>query len=298
MKVVTIGFNVDDTADSLAALLRALSSAGFVTALPTPSIADDVLVDLSSCGFLGPTAIVALGVLRRAALAQGRELSIKPPTLERLYNYCRYSGLLAEFGAGPAPDALHHQNVTRPMLFFGGSTPRDEISETVRLARSQMAVTRAGEGDLKLTLGEVTQNVLDHAGSSVGGCLSARAFSEKREVRFAVADLGVGFRAALHRSGVEVRSAKDALRKVFVDKVSSHSQSHNMGQGLQHLHHIVRLTAGRLVIFSSNGWLDVKNSKNFFRDSDASFPGTLVFVRLPIRPDTTDDEPQATFWDG
>jgi hypothetical protein len=278
--------------------LRRLVDGGGLVTHPQLVFPEDLTVDLTDCGYLGPMAVVGLAVLRRVAETQGRQVCIVPPSLERLYNYCRYSGLLAEFGAGPAPDVGHPRNVTRPLAFFDTQTPRHDIGQIVQLAQSEMALTEAGKGDLKLTLGEVTQNVIDHSRSTVGGALSARAYADKKEVRFAVADAGVSFQGALEKNGIKARSPKDALRKVFIDKLSSQSRTHNMGQGLQHLHHIVRLSAGRLVIFSGAGVLDVQRSKNFFRDTDVAFPGTMVFVKLPIRPDAPGAEPQPTFWDG
>jgi hypothetical protein len=44
-------------------------------------------------------------------------MTMEPPQLPQLFNYCRYSGLLAEFGAGPAP-VPHSDNVTTPIHPF------------------------------------------------------------------------------------------------------------------------------------------------------------------------------------
>ena len=169
MKTAAVPFNIDDSAESLAALLRRLIDGGGLVTHPQLAFPDDLTVDLTDCGYLGPMAVVGLAVLRRVAEIQGKRVCIVPPSLDRLYNYCRYSGLLAEFGAGPPPDVGHPRNVTRPLAFFDTQTPRHDIGQIVQLAQSEMALTEAGKGDLKLTLGEVTQNVIDHSSSKVGG---------------------------------------------------------------------------------------------------------------------------------
>lgn len=297
MRTVVVGFSVDDTAESLRAMLRLIRSEGGAHFdLGTPEFSDDVRIDLTDCQFLGPMAVVALCALRRAAIRQKRVVEILLPNLERLNAYCRYSGLLAEFGLGASPDASHPENVTRPVHRFSMNIPLAEIEAITVLAKQKMHLSEAGESDLKLTLSEVTQNVLDHSVSAIGGIMSARAYSKKREVRFAVADLGVGFRGALTNAGISVESDCDALRQVFIEKRSSRSQLHNMGQGLQHLHHIVRLTGGRLVVYSRGAYLEYRK-KDKFISADVPFPGTIVFVRLPIRDDDADQSPKQSFWD-
>lgn len=211
MKTVALSFNVDDTPPSLEQMLRLFERDGGV-ALPPATLAfsTDLRVDLSDCGFLGPMAVVSLCALKRKAQLDGFAMSLVPPRHERLASYCSYSGLLSEFGLGPPPDSEHPRNVTRPVMTFVGTIPRNEIAALVTLARSQMRLSRTGEEDLKLTLSEVEQNVLDHSESEMGGVVSGRAFAERREVRFAVADLGVGFRMALKKR-FEAETDVDAL---------------------------------------------------------------------------------------
>lgn len=296
-KVVPLGFNVDDTACSLAMLLRKLRDTG-VRVDGGLSFSTDLLFDFSDSGFLGPMAVVSLCLLRRVAAMQSYKLSLIKPKLERLDHYCSYSGLSREYELGEGPDPRHPRNVTRPVRVFQEHVPQDEISAVVELVKSKMHLSDTGETDLKLTLYEVARNVLDHAKSPIGGLISARAYSEKREVRFAVADAGIGFRRTLQQR-VPVSDDRDALRKVFQEKLSGRSQPHNMGQGLQHLHQVVSLTKGSLVVYSGGAFLERLDGKDRFSSAAVPFPGTIVFVRLPIRDDDEQDKATAgSFWDG
>ena len=249
------------------------------------------MVDLESCQFLGPSAVVTLAGLRRWAQIRGWTLAIRPPQLPKLLNYCRYSGLLTEFGAGP-PSETHPDNVTTPLREFAGELPLEAISEVVALAKSQMELSRAAQDDLTLVLTELTQNVLDHSESPIGGLLSARAYRNVRDVRFAVADYGVGIRQTLGRR-FDIETDKAAIRRAFQEEVTSRSSARNLGLGLAHLHTIVKATHGRMVIYSGRGYLRHDSGRDSFGSADVSFPGTIAFVRLPARQ-TEAETPQVT----
>jgi len=297
---VNLGFNIDDTAKSLETLLRAVEHEGGARLSPMESsFPEDLTLDLSESQFIGPLGVATLCLLRRLAERNGRTISLLKPEFPRTENYCAYSGLLKEFGVGSEPNIAHPRNVTRPVCWFRDSIPRLEIEALVLLARTKMKLSVAGEIDLKLTLSEVERNVLDHAESPLGGLMSARAFDDKREVRFAVADGGIGFCRALKKR-VDTADDHEALRKVFDEKVSSRSRPHNMGQGLQHLHTVVEETHGRLIVYSGNAFIDWgEKDPRRFTLAKAVFPGTIIFVRLPIRDDDEDDLPiEGSFWDG
>jgi len=297
---VTLGFNIEDSAKSLETMLRCFERDGGAKLKPMESeFPEDLEIDLSDSGFIGPLAVASLCLLRRVADACGSRLSLLPPRLERLEHYCSYSGLSKEFGVGGDPDTTHPRNVTRPVEWFSDAVPRLEIDRFVALARTKMHLSNTGETDLKLALSEVEQNVIDHSESPFGGLMSARAFAEKKEVRFAVADAGVGFHRGLLKR-VETEDDRDALRVVFNEKISSRSRPHNRGQGLQHLAGIVEITGGRLIVYSGDAFVNWgRNQPRRFCRAGVAFPGTVVFVSLPIREDDAEDVAMAgSFWDG
>src|SRR5439155_4022322 len=125
------------------------------------SISEDTVVDLSLSGFLGPVAVTTLCALRTKAADEGRTLSIRPPKHAPLYAYCRYSGLLQQFEAGPSPTS-HPESVTTAVAQFR-TLPVEEVDKIVQLADMEMTLPRAGREHLKLALYELLQNVLDHS---------------------------------------------------------------------------------------------------------------------------------------
>jgi signal transduction histidine kinase len=184
--------------------------------------------------------------------------------------------------------------MTTPVRSFENALPTTAIAEVVSLAKRSMRLSRDAEHDLTLVLSELVQNVLDHSRSQVGGFLSARAYREVREVRLAVADFGVGIRESL-AARVPSADDKEAIRLALQEEVTGRTSPRNLGLGLSHLHVIVRRTGGQMVIYSRRGFLRFEGGRDTFGLANVSYPGTIVFVRLPLR-EGDDHEPSVDIW--
>jgi len=169
-----------------------------------------------------------------------------------------------------------------PVDHFDVDLPMKTIERLIELVDSEMNLTELQRDDLTHTLTELLQNVLDHAASPGGGIVTAGVFRQKGEVRFAVADIGVGLRATLSKE-MSVPDDKVAIQKAIQENVSGRSTPRNMGFGLANLHSIVKRTGGRLVLASGQGYLDHMHGRDRFGLMKNSFVGTLAFVKLPIQ---------------
>lgn len=294
MPTVSIDFNFDDTKRSIQAFLERLSRKA-----PGATVSEDVELDLRRCHYLGPAAVVTLCALKaKADLGASAFRIVLPEGPPALTNYCRYSGLQQFFGLGPGPDN-HPDSVTTPIRQFR-TRPLSELEEIVSLVQWQMGLSRSDKDHLKLTLIELAQNVLDHARSQVSGFLSARAFSNEREVRFAVADMGIGFREALRRRHPVSRDV-DAIRLAMTQNVSSKSSTHNLGQGLKLLRDIIQAKGGSMLLCSKGAWFELRNGRDnvgvFLNGNE--YPGVLAVVTLPIRDPGADEDEDAhdDVWD-
>jgi anti-sigma regulatory factor (Ser/Thr protein kinase) len=273
LRHIRIDFNVDDTVASLQALLVRLFGSGV-----EPRIEETLHLDLSLCGFLGPIAVTTLCGLRHWGENAGFPVTLSAPRHSVLRAYCEYSGLLNEFEQGPLPGAI--EQITTSLVRHFETPPIQGLQEIVELVRQDVNLARGDENNLKLALSELTQNVIDHAGSKIGGFMSARAYKNVREVRLAVADFGVGVRQSLSRTTV-VRSDIEAIRQALAAEVSGKSLTRNMGMGLTLLREIVERNGGDLLLASKRGIM-VQRNKARFDTLKTAFPGTLAFVRLRI----------------
>lgn len=113
--------------------------------------------------------------------------------------------------------------------------------------------------------------------------MSVRWLSSKKEIRIAVADLGLGIGATLRRAGHDADD-QEALRLVLAGDVSSRSRRNNMGQGISNLALIAAGNNGHVVILSGSGMASVSHSRPEPRVDglDPGFPGTAVVLSLRV----------------
>ncbi len=95
------------------------------------------------------------------------------------------------------------------------------------------------------SLNEITDNVLQHADSPVGGFVQATAFKEKREIEFVVADCGIGIPRSLNME----KTPENALNAAIVEGVTRNSDS-NAGNGLFGSYQVAFLSKGLFEINS------------------------------------------------
>lgn len=273
VKNARVDFNVDDTPRSIRVLLDRLCDTGGVDA--------DLAVDLRDCGYVGPAAIVVLVSMRRLAASRDHHWSLLPPTYPPLKAYCHYSGLMDEFGLAPTPPD-YPETRTLPVSSFTGQFPSEAIGSVVAFVRKFMPLPPQGETDLTTILSELSQNVLDHAQSMTGGAVSARVYEKRNEVRFAIADTGRGIRASLGAGETDARAILSAVEQ----RRTARSRSNNLGMGLANVRGITTATRGSMFIVSGAGALEFGGATKWRpRQSThrSALPGTLVFLRLPLR---------------
>jgi anti-sigma regulatory factor (Ser/Thr protein kinase) len=239
-------------------------------------------------------AIATLSALIVDARSAGVSCEVTPPTLDRLLNYCVYSGFaqLAGFGGLPTESP---RNETIPSRVF---STRDEtgVHLVCGLVRRHMALTHHGANVLATMIGEMTQNVADHAGAS--GVLAARFLDGRNVVRVCVADRGRGLMASLGEK-FDVPDDRRALALALEKGATSGSARHNRGQGLNLLDHLVAFNGGRMVLASGGACYERAGAKSkfgIFKDP-SRVSGTVCFFEFNVSNDLyPDDESNDALW--
>jgi hypothetical protein len=132
------------------------------------------------CGtakYLGPwiASVLYAAWLRGKQLGQEPKIKLpkEPHCSAALVRYCHFAGMTQHFARGPAPDSEHPKCETIPLSRFDRASW--SLSDgIVRLLNRHMTLSNDGEDQLRMCIQEVTQNVVDHAESSIGGVMSAR----------------------------------------------------------------------------------------------------------------------------
>lgn len=164
------------------------------------------------------------------------------------------------------------------------STYSDANSQSVAADQIMSLVIKAVEIDrsrlkaLEWAVYEITDNVLNHAQSPIGGVVQATSFETegKRFIEFVVADGGIGVSTSLN-----IKEDIKALEQAIQEGVTRNTQT-NQGNGLYGTFRVCTLSGGRFEIHSQRGTL-VAEGMDKIRTKKWSgplYPGTFVVCRV------------------
>jgi anti-sigma regulatory factor (Ser/Thr protein kinase) len=139
---------------------------------------------------------------------------------------------------------------------------------TSRLDRNQTAA-------LDWAVNEITDNVLSHANSSVGGFLICSRVPRTNIIEFTVADAGIGVSRSLG-----ITDDLEALEKAIQEGVTRNKTT-NQGNGLFGTYRLSLMSKGLFVLKSKNGSLFVDRDGDMrVRRDPIPFPGTFVVCQI------------------
>ena len=133
---------------------------------------------------------------------------------------------------------------------------------------------------IEWSLNEITDNVLTHAQSPIGGLIQVtNSRRGSRAVEFAVCDVGVGIPSSLRGGHKEIHSDQEALDKAIREGVTR-DKGVGQGNGLYGSWRISQLSGGSFQIQAGNASLvSWANSMHIYRE-DVPFSGSLVVVGI------------------
>jgi anti-sigma regulatory factor (Ser/Thr protein kinase) len=145
---------------------------------------------------------------------------------------------------------------------------------TAKLQRNHMAA-------LEWAVNEITDNVLTHSDSKVGGFLISQRIANSNIIEFTVADAGIGVAKSLR-----ISDESEALEKAIQEGVTK-NKSTNQGNGLYGSYKLSLESSGVFVIKSGHGNLFVgKHGDMHVRHDNVPFDGTFVVCQVDCdRPD-------------
>lgn len=149
------------------------------------------------------------------------------------------------------------------------------------------------QGAFKYSLVELLRNVVQHSKSQIGGLAMAQFHPKSGLVELAVADLGIGIRAALQSVYPEIDNDLKALKFAPQPHVSGtfapgayNSMKDNAGLGLFFIKQIATLSSGAMFLASGKYILDVwgdadgQQHKLYQVTNKTGWPGTFAVLQL------------------
>jgi hypothetical protein len=181
---------------------------------------------------------------------------------------------------------VYNSNNTRrsnnlPTLqFLDGDAQHDVVNKAMDVMMETIKVhDRKQMKALEWSLNEITDNVLNHASSPIGGLVQIQSFPARERVSFYVVDAGLGIPFTLRRALEGTTSDTDALDRAIREGVTR-NKSTNQGNGLFGTFKCCEASGGEFLIRSNNAVLLYRNGTLTINRDNVPFRGS--FIRATI----------------
>ncbi len=267
------GFTAPDYRQLLAVLHRTITRRGF----------EDIVLDFTECtaAFPGPMLALCSEVSRRRVT--GVDFDLRLPANEWLGRMFINSNWARHIHPERYPESSYRGYVRVPMTQF--ETPSQQQSLVDRMVDailcSQTELSRGDLGAMEWALNEITDNVMNHADSPVGGLAQLVNYKQSGRVEFVVADPGIGIPRSLRRGHPDLRSDSEALDRAIREGVTGNS-SLGQGNGLFGTLELCQVGSGYLHVHSSCARFAYRSGDQRTLSEQVPFRGTLVIAALDV----------------
>ena len=158
-------------------------------------------------------------------------------------------------------------------------TPEDHyraVDDSVELIlRSLDGIGRNRIKALEWAINEITDNVLNHSDSPVGGIIQVMAFKNEKKIDFLVCDAGITIPQSLRSGQLNLRDDPSLLRAAIEEGVTKNRQT-NQGNGLFGTFKCCEVSGGKFSILSGMVSLSHKPGQLSVSRNKIPFPGTYI----------------------
>lgn len=238
---------------------------------------------LISLDFSGVTKVVAPDIVplcahMRQLLHGGLDTFLTLPGEAKLARLFKNAGWAHLIDPIQFPDAGRPRGNHSPALIY--KTPDEQyaaVSRTIDIILgSSKGLNRGNLSALEWAINEITDNVLNHADSEIGGILQVTTRREGTVVEVVVCDVGSGIPRTLRSAHREISTDLDALKHAIQEGVTRNSKT-NQGNGLFGSSRIAELSGGQFRIHSGYATLKLDKVKGLhIKKNYVPFKGTLV----------------------
>ena len=238
----------------------------------------DIILDFSVCERIDESVMLPMvPTFTKFREIDSVEFRFIPPQerrLSRLFINANWAHYIVphEFIQNP------HEGGHVPALRFGygeNGNQGDILDRVMDLILTELQTDRDTLKAVEWSLGEIMDNVSNHASSPIGGFVQATAYRNQNSVEFVVADAGVGIPASM---GMDDHPS--ALRAV-IDEGVTRDKTKNAGNGLFGSFQVAAMSNGSFEIRSGWGLLYL-TSEGELRNHKANAPYSGTSVRCKI----------------
>ena len=244
----------------------------------------DVTLDFRAAGFASPTFVLPVVATCRKYRLEKIDFDIILPEdskLKKLLLNTNWAHLISpEHFEDRRGLNRSHISATQ---FWTADDHFKVVDEALNMMLSCIpGIDRSRLKALEWALNEITDNVLNHSASPIGGIVQVVTYPAKSLVEFYVADAGETIAKTLRQGRPEIPDDTTALRKAIEEGVTKNSQT-NQGNGLYGTFKCCEVSGGEFMAMS--GWVSLhhKPGQLQVRRQNIPYPGT--FIKAAIKYD-------------
>jgi anti-sigma regulatory factor (Ser/Thr protein kinase) len=244
----------------------------------------DITLDFSQAESVFGSFMAPAVVLCRSYMKKGVEFAVRLPSNDRLKSLFHNSNWSYFLAANP-DDYLRSTfsgYLHVPAEIYRTSQEQHlAVNRIMDVIMGSLQVERKHLTALEWCINEVTDNVLNHAESSVGGIVQASTYTTKNAVEFVVADAGLGIRATLGG-----RDDIEALSSAIQEGVTRNNKT-NQGNGLFGSFRVATMSGGHFEMHSGRASLIGHGTDAVWtnKQKTARFQGTIVTCQIVCNDD-------------
>ncbi len=173
-----------------------------------------------------------------------------------------------------------HSNNLPALQFLDSDAQYDAVNRAMEILLETIKVQeRTQLKALEWALNEITDNVLNHAESPIGGLVQIQSFPARNRVSFYVADAGLGIPSTLRKAIPSISSDSDALDRAIREGVTRNKAT-NQGNGLYGTFKCCEESNGLFLILSNHAVLRYDAKGLSVKTDNVPFRGSFISATI------------------
>lgn len=253
---------------------------------------DDIIIDMSDCTSAFQNAMLSVCAQVLAYRESGKDFLLKLPEKKRLRNLFINSNWAYLIDPYRCEQSSFSGHSTIPATQYKNTEQQQNaVNRIVNVILGAIPdMQRSDFAAFEWSVNELTDNVLVHSNSPIGGLVQVSVFQRSRKrVQFAVADAGIGIPNSLKDGHPEIHSDIKALDMAIREGIT---RDKNLGQGngLFGSYQICSRSNGELGVHSGRAVLQTKGTELSISDENIPYDGTFVVATIDFsEPDLLAD---------
>lgn len=237
-----------------------------------------LVIDLSSCTSAFQYSMLSVCAQVMGYRNGGIDFSLilpKEKKLQKLFINTSWAHLLDPYGFDPSTFRGH---TSIPATQYKSSGEQQSaVNKIVNVILGAVPhMQRADFAAFEWSVNELTDNVLVHSKSSIGGLVQVSTFKKHRkQVQFVIADAGIGIPTSLKEGHPEIHSDTDALDQAIREGVTRDKRL-GQGNGLFGSYQICSRSNGYFSVDSGRAHLEFARKSLSTKSQNIPYSGTLI----------------------